>query len=89
MTTELIPKLQMSNYVIDLLVAPSRTGPELVTYVVEVNPFAEFAGSGLFTWEEDKALLLGKKDFEFRINTTVPPLAKNQIAADWQPFIYQ
>jgi hypothetical protein len=46
MIFELIPKLNMSNYVIDLIVAPSRTSPELVVYVVEVNPFAEFAGSG-------------------------------------------
>ncbi len=34
---------------------------EYCVYIIELNPLAEFAGSGLFSWENpnDKALLLG------------------------------
>ena len=44
---EMLPKFPMENYVIDFVVAPLReNNNQLVPYVVEVNPFAEFAGSG-------------------------------------------
>lgn len=28
--------------------------PELRVFIIEINPFAEFAGSGLFSWVDDK-----------------------------------
>lgn len=34
-------------------------------YVVELNPFAEFAGTGLFIWTEDFATLTGQAPFEY------------------------
>jgi hypothetical protein len=34
-------------------------------YVVELNPFAEFAGTGLFVWTEDFATLTGQAPFEY------------------------
>lgn len=51
----------------------STTHPSLLTvlvgavqvYVVELNPFAEFAGTGLFIWTEDFATLTGQAPFEY------------------------
>jgi hypothetical protein len=40
-------------------------------YVVELNPFAEFAGTGLFIWTEDFATLTGQAPFEY---CSSPPL---------------
>ncbi len=48
---------------------------DLKLYVVELNPFAEFAGGGLFSWETDRALLCGTDataPFSFRIVPQVP-----------------
>ena len=33
---------------------------------------AELAGAACFKWSQDKALLLGLDEFEFRFNTKVP-----------------
>jgi hypothetical protein len=44
-------------------------------YVVELNPFAEFAGTGLFVWTEDFATLTGKSAFEYMdLPSLLPPL---------------
>ncbi len=42
-------------------------------YIVELNPFAEFAGTGLFSWVEDWETLMGEKPFEFRTHLEVRP----------------
>ena len=46
----------------------------LKLYIVELNPLAEFAGTGLFKWhvKHDKAVLLGIEPFEFRCHLTLP-----------------
>ena len=56
--------------------------------VVEINPFAEFAGSGLFSWVEDKQVLMGLAPFEFRVVRSPPVLAANSISESWRPFLY-
>ena len=35
--------------------------------ICEINPLAEFAGTGLFSWLEDRNILLGREPFQFRI----------------------
>jgi hypothetical protein len=51
-----------------------------------VNPFAEFAGAGLFSWimPKDKAILLGMLPFEFRIQSDVPEFAVQNIPPAWK-----
>lgn len=57
----------MKNYVLDLALAyPRGEGDDYKVYIVEVNPLAEFAGTGLFSWIEDWQIILGEKPFEFR-----------------------
>lgn len=49
---------------------------EYQVWVVELNPFAEFAGAGLFDWLVDKPVLLGRKPFEFRFHKQLPDSLK-------------
>ncbi len=59
--------------VVPSMLHKSTTHPSLLTvlvgavqvYVVELNPFAEFAGTGLFIWTEDFATLTGQAPFEY------------------------
>ena len=64
---EIVPLFgNMSNYVLDLALAYPREGDDYKVWVVEVNPLAEFAGTGLFNWLDDWQIILGEKPFEFR-----------------------
>eukprot|EP00300_Choanocystis_sp_HF-7_P027665 c32855_g1_i1.p1 GENE.c32855_g1_i1~~c32855_g1_i1.p1 ORF type:complete len:382 (+),score=71.42 c32855_g1_i1:97-1242(+) len=47
----------------------------LMVNVIELNPLAEFAGDGLFSWVTDKPILLGTAPFEFRVLTSEASLA--------------
>jgi hypothetical protein len=81
---KLVPIISLPNFVIDFaLKYPTDEGGEYKIYVVEINPFAEFAGSGLFTWTEDMDILLGKKPFKFRTHTSEPPFAAERVAKNW------
>jgi len=56
-----------------------RNLDKLKVFIVELNPFAEFAGAGLFDWITDKALLMGlvpekKSKVEFRYREKLPDL---------------
>eukprot|EP00466_Bigelowiella_natans_P005677 jgi/Bigna1/138778/aug1.46_g13486 len=55
--------------------------------VIEVNPLAEFAGSGMFQWEKakDKNILLGVSPFEFRYQSRIPSkgFVRANIAPKW------
>jgi len=61
---------------------------EYEVYIVELNPFAEFAGGGLFTWVNDMDSLLGKKPFEFRVLTACPKNPEKSMASSWAPYVY-
>lgn len=37
------------------------------TIVVEINPFSKEASASLFNWKDEIDVLIGKKDFEFRL----------------------
>lgn len=62
----------MPSYVTDLVIEPRLDGGFNV-YLVELNPLCEAAGSCLFTWHKDRAVLLGAAPYEFRINDKIPP----------------
>lgn len=55
--------------------------------VIEINPLAEFAGTGLFSWENDKPILLGEKGFEFRIRTEESKFGGQTIDPSFQKYI--
>jgi len=93
--TKIFPALPMQNCVVDfVLCAPTEAQyttskdrySNLLVYVVELNPLAEFASSGLFTWEKDKPVLLGQAPFEFRILEAVPQFPFANLPPVWQKF---
>ena len=65
--TQLVPELD--SYVVDLIVLDDNT-----VRIIELNPFVENAGSGLFDWHktEDMKVLTGQKNLEFRIVSKLP-----------------
>jgi len=74
----------MKSYVLDLALSyPRGEGDDYQVYIVEVNPLAEFAGTGLFSWTEDWQIILGEKPFEFRTHMHEPPHAIENIAKNW------
>eukprot|EP01130_Rhizamoeba_saxonica_P005618 TRINITY_DN2240_c0_g1_i2.p1 TRINITY_DN2240_c0_g1~~TRINITY_DN2240_c0_g1_i2.p1 ORF type:complete len:362 (-),score=87.51 TRINITY_DN2240_c0_g1_i2:21-1106(-) len=85
----------IEHFVLDLILISDTPdeGPysNLRLWVVEVNPFAEFAGAGMFSWEvkEDKEVLMGKREFEFRLKEDYPVNALNSIAGEWKDFVLQ
>lgn len=58
--------------------------------VMEINPFAEFAGSGLFSWTRphDVAVLTGKRLFELRVVEQPPDVAAHHVCDEWRRFLF-
>jgi len=87
----LIGKVPLPNYVIDFMLVSEtpEEGPfsNLKVYIVEVNPLAEFAGGGMFTWEHDKHILIGLSPFEFRYATKPKPNAIKVISPLWAEYM--
>ena len=54
---QMIPSLSLESYVIDLVTLNEET------FVVEVNPFAEFAGTCLFSWYKDRQVIQTEDDY--------------------------
>jgi len=85
-TKEMIPRLNLSNYVIDFILI--NNGESYDIYVVELNPFAEFAGGGLFSWVNDLNVLIGKAPFEFRVvNQPVDAFTLKTMYNEWGQFL--
>ena len=59
----------LDSFVMDIVVDDDGK-----VWVVEVNPFGEMAGSCLFEWSRDRAILMGREQFQFRIVDKPPPL---------------
>eukprot|EP00005_Dracoamoeba_jomungandri_P004086 CAMPEP_0174251732 /NCGR_PEP_ID=MMETSP0439-20130205/1466_1 /TAXON_ID=0 /ORGANISM="Stereomyxa ramosa, Strain Chinc5" /LENGTH=321 /DNA_ID=CAMNT_0015332129 /DNA_START=15 /DNA_END=976 /DNA_ORIENTATION=- len=59
--------VELDTYVIDFAVFPEKDE----VFVIEINPFKDFEGCGtdpgMFSWENDRAVLDGESAFEFRI----------------------
>ncbi|KAH3758857.1 cell division cycle protein 123-like [Pelomyxa schiedti] len=90
------PKISIPSYVIDFVLCVPREGEypgrtdrfqNLQIWVVEINPLAEFAGTGMFTWENDRDLLLGRKPFEFRMQTDLTPGVFADLAPEVKLFL--
>jgi len=62
--------------------------------VIELNATQDYeqdiacAGSGCFSWQQDKDIILGNSPFEFRVHTS-PPLKepKSQVSFDWMKIL--
>jgi len=87
----LIGKLELSSFVIDYMLVSEtpHLGPftNLKVYIVEVNPFAEFAGAGLFSWTEDDDILYGDAPFEFRVANKPKKDAIQLISPEWASYM--
>lgn len=101
---KLIETIPLKHFIIDFIFAPKDFNynnfsnkinvDDYKIYIIELNPFAEFAGSGLFSWDnfEDNQILTGKKinnNLDIRINNECPPIHKlmGNISNDWKPYI--
>ena len=74
---EVIKKLNTKeNFVVDF-VYPKKEGEEVK--VIELNPFSNQTNAGLFSWrdEEEKKILNGELEFEFRIQEN--PISKDEM----------
>jgi len=60
-------KILLENYIIDFCVLFKEGDEEMEVMVVELNPFERSTGSCLFCWRQDKDILEGREEFEFRI----------------------
>jgi len=77
---------KLQNYVVDFILIKQANSFDV--YIVELNPFAEFAGGGLFSWTTDLDVLVGKKPFEFRIVTKpVDDFTIKTMYNDWANYI--
>jgi hypothetical protein len=65
-TEHLLEQIPYENCVLDLILIENELNNYQV-YICEINPLAEFAGTGLFSWLNDRHILLGEQEFEFRI----------------------
>jgi len=90
-TSELSNSIPLDHYICDFIMISDTPdeGPftNMRVWIVEINPLAEFAGGGLFTWTEDMEVLTGEKPFEFRIAERPPPNAIENVAGEWKNFI--
>jgi len=88
-TAALMPSLPptLDNCVIDFVCIDEPTG--WTARIVEINPMAEFAGSGLFSFEKDWRVLQGHDPFEFRFQKDAShvKLALKQMSNDWKSVI--
>lgn len=57
------PAMPISHAVVDLVWRPPRG-----FVVIELNPFGSASGAALFSWTDDRAVLLGEAPFECRIS---------------------
>jgi len=64
-----IMKTTLESFVADIVL-----DNEGKVWIVEVNPFGELAGSCLFSWSKDRAILMGEEPFQFRIVNKPPSL---------------
>ena len=84
---EVIPVLPptLYNSIVDIIMIQNEEG-EWELKIVELNPFAEFASSGLFTWERDWKVLQGILPLEFRFAMKPTPGRLN-LPADWMKVV--
>ena len=77
----------LDNCVIDFVCIDEQAG--WTARIVEINPMAEFAGSGLFSFEKDWRVLQGHDPFEFRFRKDAShvKLALRQMSDDWKSVI--
>ncbi|KAJ5068037.1 cell division cycle protein [Anaeramoeba ignava] len=66
------PKLKhiYKDYVIDFALLKSKNQNGKITLnpiCIEINPFHTLAGPCLFSWKDDRDVIMGQKPFEFRI----------------------
>eukprot|EP01100_Stratorugosa_tubuloviscum_P012381 TRINITY_DN5858_c3_g1_i1.p1 TRINITY_DN5858_c3_g1~~TRINITY_DN5858_c3_g1_i1.p1 ORF type:complete len:396 (+),score=173.83 TRINITY_DN5858_c3_g1_i1:50-1189(+) len=93
---QILPLVKLDNCTIDFVLIPidkrAATSEQLELinlklYVVELNPFAEFAGSGLFSWITEMDLLMGKRQFEFRVLEKAPTIHSQTLPQSWSNFL--
>lgn len=63
-----LERIPYDSCVLDLILIADHAVRYRV-YICEINPLAEFAGTGLFSWLTDRSVLLGETPFQFRIRT--------------------
>lgn len=72
--------IDIPNFIVDLVITIDGK-----VKIVEINPLAEFAGTCLFTWENDRHIITGDGNHvEFRVVTKVNEIAEKEMSSDWK-----
>jgi hypothetical protein len=113
MVTQTLPQIALDHCVLDLALVRAQADDERDFFlgqseeeldvgafrvmIVELNPFAEFAGEGLFNWVTDKPLLMGQKSSSSSndatgitvriVETPDAVLSSNEISNEWKKFL--
>ncbi|CAF2390475.1 unnamed protein product [Rotaria sp. Silwood2] len=61
-----LERIPYENCILDLILIENENNNYQI-FICEINPLAEFAGTGLFSWLNDRDILLGHQEFQFRI----------------------
>ncbi|KAL0476685.1 translation initiation regulator CDC123 [Acrasis kona] len=89
-------KIKMKRYVADVILVQENDLSDTCQLdfdrpfdvkIIEINPLAEFAGSCMFTWENDRDQLTGKLPLEFRIVESLPHAAEEMVGPEWRPLL--
>ncbi|CAF1058351.1 unnamed protein product [Rotaria sordida] len=62
----ILERIPYENFILDLILIENEYNNYQI-FICEINPLAEFAGTGLFSWLNDRNILLGRQEFQFRI----------------------
>lgn len=75
---------------VDIMLGQIGNSDSFDIRVIEVNPFAEFTGTCLFSLEDDSDLFFGGRkgeELEFRIVQEPPPFARQTLENRWAQFL--
>eukprot|EP01155_Anaeramoeba_flamelloides_P030618 Anaeramoba_flamelloidesa87125_41.p1 GENE.a87125_41~~a87125_41.p1 ORF type:complete len:286 (-),score=87.49 a87125_41:123-980(-) len=96
---QIIQEIPFQNFVLDInpcfendnspLLDEEKDFSQLKIYICELNPLAEFAGSGCFDWVKDRDVLTGNSPFEFRIVEKPPQFGIQNIPETWKELIFE
>jgi len=83
----LLEQIPYENCVLDLILIENDDDQYFQVCICEINPLAEFAGTGLFSWLDDRKILLGIEPFQFRIRENYPNESVFNTNEQWQSLI--
>jgi len=76
------PRIQFkNNFIIDFCITTNKE-----VLLIELNPFLTTTDSVLFSWKNDKKILTGEKEFEFRVLERPIKNLQHCVISPWKHF---